>query len=101
MSPTQRSIGFLKEQGYFVWRTETWNAFAKIRQDLFGFVDLVALGDGQTIGIQTTTGDHAAERVKKIQGHDNLAAVKGAGWSIHVHGWRKLKDGWQVRVIEI
>lgn len=36
MSPTQRLLAHLKALGYHAKFVEKWNAFAKIRQDLFG-----------------------------------------------------------------
>jgi len=49
MSPTQRSLKLLREQGYKPWIVEHWN--------------------------------HC--------------------WKVQVHGWGKLKDGWQVKIIEL
>ena len=54
MTPTQRSLKYLREQGYTVAIVERWNAFAKIRQDLFGFIDLLAIKPGETLAVQTT-----------------------------------------------
>ena len=42
-SPTQLSLKKLREEGYTVAVVEHWNSFARIRQDLFGFIDLLAL----------------------------------------------------------
>jgi hypothetical protein len=36
MSPTARSLQHLKSLGAYARVVEKWNAFAKIRQDLFG-----------------------------------------------------------------
>ena len=33
MTPTQRSLKYLREQGYTVAITERWNPFARIRQE--------------------------------------------------------------------
>jgi hypothetical protein len=38
-SPTQLSLKKLREEGYTVAVVEHWNSFARIRQDLFGFID--------------------------------------------------------------
>jgi hypothetical protein len=24
-----------------------------------------------------------------------------SGWKVHLHGWGRLKDGWQVKVVEL
>lgn len=101
-SPTQLSKRHLEAQGYKVWITEHWNAFARIRQDLFGFIDLLALKDGETLAVQTTSSSNVSARVKKIADHENVGVVREAGWSIHVHGWFKNKSGrWQLREIDL
>jgi hypothetical protein len=92
-SPTQRSLKYLREQGYTVAVTEKWNPHARIRLDLFGFVDLLAIKEGQTLAIQTTSASNFADRRAKILEHDNLSKVLSAGWSVHVHGWRKNVKG--------
>jgi len=81
--------------------TEHWNQFAKVRQDLFGFIDVVVLGK-QVIGIQTTSGDHVANRIEKIRQLDKARAWLDAGGKILVHGWRKLANKrWECREIDI
>jgi hypothetical protein len=43
MTPTQRSMAYLKKEGYRVAVVERWNPHARIRQDLFGVIDLLAI----------------------------------------------------------
>jgi hypothetical protein len=99
MTPTQRSLKYLREQGYTVAITERWNPFARIRQDLFGFVDLLAIRKGETLAVQTTS-TGVAERIKKIQDSEYLPKIRDAGWMIHVHGWRKNAKGRYVLRVE-
>lgn len=65
-SPTQRSLVYARKMGWSAAVVERWNAHAKIRQDLFGVVDLIVLGDGIGIFVQATTGAHHAKRMEKI-----------------------------------
>jgi hypothetical protein len=88
-SPTQLSLKKLREEGYTVAVVEHWNAFARIRQDLFGFIDLLALKDKEVLAVQTTTTSNMSARVKKIADHENVGVVRDAGWTIHVHGWHQ------------
>lgn len=89
-SPTQRSLAYLREQGMTVAIVERWNAFAKIRQDLFGFIDLVALCPRNgIIGIQTTTKVNMQARVNKILAENKSKLWLEAGGRIIVHGWKK------------
>lgn len=99
MTPTQRSLAYLREQGYTVAIVERWNPHARIRQDLFGFIDLLAIRKGETLAVQvTSTG--VSSRIKKIMESDYLPKVREAGWRIEVHGWRKNSKGRYVLRIE-
>lgn len=101
MTPTQRSLALLRGQGYRVAIVEHWNPHARIRQDLFGIVDLLAIRDGQTLAVQTTSGSNVAARVKKIAEAEATPDMRRAGWSIIVHGWRKAATGkWTLREVD-
>jgi hypothetical protein len=92
MTPTQRSLAHLRADGWLAEVVEKWNPHARIRQDLFGFVDIIAVREGETLAVQTTSADHKAERVAKIESDElahKVGMVREAGWAIHVHGWRK------------
>jgi hypothetical protein len=66
MTPTQRALKHLRSLGYQAQVVEKWNAFAKIRVDLFGCIDIVAVRPGvPVLGVQCTSHGHLAERVKK------------------------------------
>lgn len=106
-SPTKRTLKYLREKGYVCAVTEHWNAFAKIRQDLFGFIDILALHEAKRIvGIQCTTGANMAARIDKIKAIPEAVSWALATGRIYVIGWRKLKGKekkatWQPRVIEL
>ncbi len=100
-SPTQLSLKKLKSEGYVCQITERWNAFARIRQDLFGFVDVLAIKDNETLAVQTTSYSNISARAKKIADHENVGAVRKAGWKIHIHGWHKVGNRWECRVVDV
>ena len=100
-SPTQLSLKLMKERGYKCEITERWNPFARIRQDLYGFIDVLCLGDGEVVGVQTTSYSNMSARVKKIREHENFAAVNRAGIRILVQGWHKKGARWEVREVEV
>jgi hypothetical protein len=101
-SPTQLSLAKLREEGYTVAVVEHWNAFARIRQDLFGFIDLLALKGKEVLAVQTTTASNMSARVKKIGDHENVGLVREAGWTIHVHGWHQDdKKKWHCKVKDV
>lgn len=114
MTPTQRSLKALRERGYHAAVVERWNQFAGIRQDLFGWIDLVGTHPSEpgVLGVQTTTGDHAAERVAKARGNPALLSWLLANGRLAVWAWSKRcgmrADGrkskrtlWTLRVIDL
>jgi hypothetical protein len=101
-SPTQLSLAKLREEGYTCWITEHWNNWSKTRQDLFGFIDIIALKGKETLAVQTTSATNMSARCKKIADHENVGAVREAGWTIHVHGWHQdEKRKWHCKVKDV
>lgn len=93
MSPTERSLKYLREQGYHCAVVEKWNQFSRIRQDLWGWCDILAIRKGEVLAVQVTA-QAVAARVKKIIESDTIGLVREAGIRVEVHGWRKsAKDG--------
>lgn len=100
-SPTQRSLKLLKDMGLRAQVVERWNAHARVRQDLFGVIDIVALDPAarRVLGVQTTSRSNMSARVTKIK-----ESAEAKDWSIccgpiYVHGWDKPKTRWRVRRI--
>jgi hypothetical protein len=97
VTPTQLTLRRLRENGWpLVEVVETWNPHARIRNDLFGFIDVVAVGPAGTLAVQATSAANVSARVKKIADHPNLAAVREAGWILEVWGWRKHNNRWEL-----
>lgn len=96
-SPTQLTLEHLRQQGYTVEVVEHWNPHARRRTDLFGIVDVLALKGDETLAVQTTSATNVSSRINKIADSPNIAAIRDAGWTIRVHGWRKNKAGrWEL-----
>src|SRR4051812_18103258 len=95
MSPTARTLRHLRRQGHVAAVVERWNSFAGIRQDLFGWIDVVAVrpSDPGVIGIQCTTADHVAARVAKARDNEALESWIAAGNRLVVHGWARRSGG--------
>ncbi len=101
-SPTQRTLARLKSEDYeLVAITERWNPFARIRQDLFGIIDILAIKDGDTIALQVTSYSNIGARVKKITESPTLAPLRKAGWTILVEGWHKKENKWVSRIVDL
>lgn len=100
-SPTTLSLKLMREEGYLCAIVEKWNPHAKIRQDLYGFIDILGIKEGETLAVQCTTKNNAQARVVKIADHDNLPEVRKAEWKIEVHGWEKVKNRWTCKRIDL
>jgi hypothetical protein len=102
-SPTQRSLKHMRELGYVCAIVEKWNPHARIRQDMFGFIDVVCIKDEDIVGVQSCSGagGDSAERVRKISEHKNWPLICKA-IRVVVQSWRKNAAGrWTLREVEM
>jgi hypothetical protein len=100
-TPTQLSLRHLRAEGWTAEVVEKWNPHARIRNDLFGVIDIVALRDEITLGVQATSNGNVSTRVKKIADSPLLPVVREAGWRLEVWGWAKPKHRWQLRIVDV
>ena len=77
--PLQRSKAWLEEKGFHVWIVEHFNPFAHIRQDMYGFADLVAIRhDMKGVWAINACGENVKEHIGK-----------------YLNGWTHPKKGQQ------
>lgn len=102
-SPTQRTLKHMRDAGFTAEVVEKWIPGANIRKDLFGFIDILGVhpDTGEVLAVQSTSHSNVSARVRKITDHENLPIVRLAGWTLHVHGWRKVGNRWQVTVKDL
>lgn len=100
-SPTQLTLKLMRERGYYAEVVERYNSFTRTRNDFAGFIDVLCLGDGEVVGVQTTSYGNMSARIKKIREHENLIVVHGSGIRIIVQGWIKRNNRWQLKEVEI
>ena len=100
MTPTQLTLRKLRADGWLDEVVERWVPGGNIRKDLFGFVDIIALRDGETLAIQATSYTNISARVNKIASLDTVADVREANWSIWVIGWRKINNRWVEKIVD-
>lgn len=101
ISPTQRTLARLKKQNFdLIEIVEHYNFFSKKRHDCFTILDIIAIKDGDTYGIQVTSYSNISARVKKITNSIALPFLRKAGWTILVEGWRKGKDNKWISIIK-
>lgn len=90
MSPTQRSLAWLRKAGYEVAVVERYNPFAHVRNDLFGFCDLLAFRAGMPLMfVQTTSATNSAARRRKILQNSTAKALVQAHHEVVIHAWGK------------
>lgn len=102
VSPTQLTLKQLRKEGWTCAIVEHWNSFAKIRQDLFGFGDILAIPDpsfkeGKPLIIQCSTLSNIPARRNKIALSPLAKLWKNFGW-IEVWGWSLIKKKWAAKI---
>ena len=65
-SPTSRSLEYFREADGIAGVVERYNSFSGHKNDLFGFIDIVAGYKGCIWGVQATSASNRAARRKKI-----------------------------------
>ena len=108
MTPTARSLRVLRQRGATPAVVERRLPRGFVTQDLYGFIDLVALEPGQVglLGVQTTSGANVAARLTKIAQEPRAALWLACGNRIVVHGWRRAgprgkRKTWQLRELVV
>lgn len=101
MSLTARSTGHLRDLGYLVATVEHYNAFTRRKHDLFGCIDLLAIGNGETVAVQVTSKSNLAARRHKIEEAEAYPEMLRSGWRIVLHGWFKENNRWQLKEVEL
>lgn len=100
-SLSPRSVALLRERGYQVATVEHYNAFTRRKHDLFGCIDLLAIGHGETVAVQVTSKGHLSDRRHKIEEAEAYPEMLRSGWRIVLHGWYKEKNRWQLKELEL
>lgn len=92
VSMTEKSLRKLRDMGYLATVVEKWNVHARVRQDLFGIIDILAIGDDETLGVQATSSSNHASRVTKLLNHKATNNWLLAGNDLQVWSWKKNED---------
>jgi hypothetical protein len=103
LSPTQRSLKLLRDEGYVCWIVEqtirvpgkTW------KRDLFNGFDVLCVKGNETLAVQTTTLSNLGSRLEKLANNEFVPKLREAGWKLVAHGWRKLKSGWACKTVDV
>lgn len=102
VSPMQRSLEYLRKDGWHAEIVERRVPYRNITIDLFNFADILSIRDTECLLVQCTSRSNVSARVKKITESPLLSSVRKAGFLIHVHGWGQLKgEKWSARVVDL
>ena len=101
MSPTQLSLRWIRGLGFKAQVVEHWVPAIKIRRDLFGCIDILAVGHGLTVGIQSTSSPNLAARITKMHENEFLGTLVESDWILVAQGWKKPKSRWEGRQFRI
>ena len=91
---TERSLGYMRDRGYKCWMVERFIAFPKPhgqRVDLFNIIDILAINEVCTIGVQSCGSDFSAHKTKMLEGEHTLSWLEDTSRQLLLIGWRKLK----------
>ena len=91
MSPTERTLRWLRKQGYTADVVERRLPHSFVTKDLFGCLDIVAIKAGSlgVLGLQVTSAAHWAERIAKVEAEPRAKLFHDCGNTIWVVGWAK------------
>lgn len=96
MSPTQRTLKALRKEGFRVGIVERFLAFAGKfgkRQDLFGIIDIIAITDKETIGIQSCGNSFSAhyKELTEEKNQESYDWLSCPNRRLQIWAWRKVK----------
>lgn len=77
----------LLEDGYHVQVVEHYDHHTRRRYDLFGVIDVLAIGHGETLAVQATSRKNGSSRRRKTLGSPTLEAMLRAGWRVELWLW--------------
>lgn len=107
LSPTSRTLEYYRKLGATVAIVEKRIPYKFITQDLFGFIDILAISpEGGIVGVQCTSDSNVAARVDKIYAEPRAKTWLLSGGKIRVIGWSKKgsrgkRKTWQPRVVPV
>jgi len=97
MTNTSRTLNFLRDNGYHTAIVERFIQYAGKygqRKDMFGFGDIVAIGKGRILAVQSC-GQSFSEHINKIyetpETYNRLVDWLKADGLFLIIGWRKVK----------
>lgn len=108
MTPTQRTLAACRELVRECAVVEKFNRFAGphgIRQDAFGFIDILCIDPVKGVVAVQSCGQSFSEHIHKMAEERKEIVAKWLKWApLELWGWRKLKEGnrlrWRPRIAD-
>jgi hypothetical protein len=97
ISNTSRTLQYLRSQGWVVDKVEQFNAYAGKfgqRKDMFGFGDIMAMGENSIIAVQScgqAFSEHQRKLIEDETVAPNVHMWLSNGGRLILIGWRKVK----------
>jgi hypothetical protein len=103
MSPTSLTLRFLRNSGYSADVCERWIAQARIRKDLFGCIDIIAVHrcEPGVLAMQATSLPNLGARLAKARSKAELKVWLRAGGRFEVWGWSQRAGRWHVQRVAV
>jgi hypothetical protein len=103
VSPTARTLVYLRKCGYVADVVERFIAAAGVRKDFLGCIDIVAVSRREpgVLAIQATTLANVSARLTKARSRPELKAWLKAGATFEVWGWALRAGRWQVKRVAV
>ena len=103
MSPTVRSLKYLRQLGYLAEPCERWIPRLEIKRDLLGVADIIACHprDKVFLLVQATSIAHVGDRLARCRKSPQLAAWLKAGGRFVVQGWGQRDSRWILKEVEL
>ena len=97
----QRVLKTLRDDGYMATVVERYDFYTRRRHDLFGLIDILAVGHGHTLAIQVTSRSNMASRRNKMRDSAELAQMLAAGWRVELWGYDKPAHRWRLKTEQL
>jgi hypothetical protein len=99
-----RVLKQLREEGWYATSVDYWDAFTRRTKDLFGCIDVLAIGPDGTLAVQVTSRSNMSSRRKKILASEAWPHMKTAGWHVEVWGYDQPQGKgttWRLKTIRL
>jgi hypothetical protein len=87
---TQKTLEYLTKQGYEAGVVEKWIMGANKRRDLFGVIDIVAMGHGMILGVQSSSYAGRKSHMEKILAEPRVRKWLVNGGHLLLITWKKV-----------